>query len=106
MKQYGMFTDAGDRKIDELVNSEDFPTMSLDEVEKKLEALTRLTGSEIEPEPSSDLLDCWVSGKYTKTSAMRLNVRPLMEASQSSSPLRKRLTPTYVRGSTLSGGRV
>ena len=50
MKQYGMFTDAGDRKIDELVNSEDFPTMSLDEVEKKLEALARLTGPEIEPD--------------------------------------------------------
>ena len=51
MKQYGMFTDAGDRKIDELVNSEDFINLSLDEVEKKLETLTRLTGPEIEPEP-------------------------------------------------------
>ena len=51
MKHYGMFTDAGNRKIDELVNSEDFPTMSFPEVEKKLETLTRLTGPEIEPEP-------------------------------------------------------
>jgi hypothetical protein len=51
MKLYGMFTDVGDRKIDELVNSEDFPTLSFPEVEKKLEALTRLTGPEIEPEP-------------------------------------------------------
>ena len=51
MKQYGMFTDAGDHKIDELVNSEDFPTMSFPEVQKKLETLARLTGPEIEPEP-------------------------------------------------------
>ena len=61
-----MFTDAGDLKIDELVNSEDFINLSFHEVEKKLETLTRLTGPEIEPEPifgPAGLYDPSLSGK-------------------------------------------
>lgn len=84
MKQYGMFTDAGDRKIDELVNSEDFINLSFPEVEKKLETLARLTGPEINPQSMNDgelvyLVNDAVNGKPGDESVGRMYVDHCVE---------------------------